>query len=308
MHSLIITALVAGLLGIQFSGFHATQTSVAIALAVGVLLIGLPHGSLDQKIGLGLFGRLPITARWSLFLTCYLSVTAMVILGWFASPLITLSVFFCMAAWHFGLEEETRSRLTWLQTLAAFSRGGMVIWVPALFQPEEVEFLITQIVPSHDSVVAVQTVGWIQLMSPLFLALLAFDFIVPGTDQPTIAGRPIIGEKRLRILSFVLLFALANPLVSFGVYFCAWHSVIGLRHLREHYGFSFRELSFHVAPMLSLAIALFAAGFLVSRMQNTLTPALVQTIFMGLSAVAIPHLVLHAIVDSIRLNGGGVTG
>lgn len=49
------------------------------------------------------------------------------------------------------------------------------------------------------------------------------------------------------------------------------------------------------------ALVLFGIGFLFVFDQN-FSQAILQTVFVGLSAVAIPHLLLHVVTDSVRLN------
>ena len=300
MHSLIIIILTSLVLLLQILGVQLPFSMVAAGLAIGVLLIGLPHGGLDQKIGLSLFSKFPRHIALPMFLASYLLIAAVVILGWVIAPMVTILAFFGLSAWHFGLEEETRERFTMVQRLSIIARGGMVIWIPAYFQGSVVADLITLILPAGDSFVAEQVVSVIQICSPIALGLLIFDLISAGgiASQPTFALSPKY-LHRIRVFAFAVLFATVDPLVSFGVYFCGWHSIRGLAHLRDQFQLTNRDLAWNLLPISSVAIALFAVGFLVSSSVNLIAPALVQTVFIGLSAVAVPHLLLHIVTDSI---------
>ena len=150
--------------------------------------------------------------------------------------------------------------------------------------------------------IAGQVVSVIQFSAPLLFGLLLFDTILAaGYNRRVLSGLNEIRLSLLRIVAFSILFATVDPLISFGVYFCGWHSVLGLAHLRDQFQFSNIELALNLLPISFMAIALFAVGFAVSSTVNLVGPAIVQTLFIGLSAVAVPHLLLHVITDSLRL-------
>lgn len=303
MHALFIVALIGILLLLEVLGLRMPFSILAGGLAFGVLLIGLPHGGLDQRIGLRLLDRFPRPFSVSVFFACYLLVAAVVIAGWVVAPLFTILAFFCLSAWHFGLEEETREGLYWVQRLGAVARGGMVIWIPAYFQGPRVTNLLSLILPTGDVSIAGQVVGVIQFFAPLLFGLLLLDTILTsGYQRRALSGLNKNSLSLLRIVAFSILFATVDPLISFGVYFCGWHSVLGLAHLRDQFQFSNAELALNLMPISLLAIALFAVGFVVSSSVNLVAPAIVQTLFIGLSAVAVPHLLLHVITDSLRLS------
>lgn len=303
MHSLIIIILISALLLLEVWGLQLPFSILAIGLAFGVLSIGLPHGGLDQKIGLRLLDGFRRPTALIIFFASYLLVAALVVVGWFVSPKITILAFFCLSAWHFGLEEETREQYSALEHLGSFARGGMVIWIPAVFQGDAVSSLLAMILPAGDSTVADQVVKAIQYFAPALIALVAVDTVFSARPaQSTFVGFHQKDLHRLRVGAFAIFFAVAHPLISFGVYFCAWHSVIGLNHLREQFRLSNLELARKLLPISLLAIALFSVGFILSSSANLFAPAIVQTIFIGLSAVAVPHLLLHVISDSLKLS------
>ncbi len=306
MHSMITFLMISIFLLLHMSGVELPLVLLASGLAVGVLLIGLPHGGLDQKIGLRLLGKLRPPLALAIFLASYLFIAAIVVTGWVVAPLLTILIFFCLAAWHFGLEEDNREHFSLLQRLSVIARGGMVIWIPAYFQGPAVTSLLTLILPTGDSLIAYQVVNAIQICGPVLFGLLVFDVVTANSlNQQTFLGLNQKQLHRIRVLAFAVLFATVDPLISFGVYFCGWHSVCGLAHLRDQFQYSNRELALNLLPISLLAIALFAGGFAVSTSVNLVAPALVQTIFIGLSAVAVPHLLLHIITDSIGMNVQG---
>ncbi|MFT5299686.1 MAG: Brp/Blh family beta-carotene 15,15'-monooxygenase [Mariniblastus sp.] len=301
MHSLIVSFAICMTLLIQAWGLRLSFSTTAIVLAVCVAMIGLPHGALDHKIGTRLLGSFSAPASYAIFFLSYLTVAAVVVAGWFLSPVLTVFGFFCLSVWHFGLEEDERKCLSWMQWLSMVARGGMVIWIPTVFQGEAITQLLTSILPAGDILVAKQIVTVITIIAPLLAILTIFDaFTYRNETQQGWMGFPANWQHRLRLLAFAILFAAADPLVSFGIYFCGWHSIRGLVHLREQFGFSTGNLLLKLTPISALAIGLFGVGFLFSRNSSVVTPAIIQTLFIGLSAVAIPHLLLHIVSDSIR--------
>ena len=310
MHSLVITTLVSLVLLTHTCGLALPKSAEVIILAFAVSFIGLPHGALDHAVGRRLLRDFSPLSAYGFFFAAYLTVVGVVITGWFVSPLVTVLGFFALSAWHFGLEEDERTSVDLLHWLGIVARGGMVIWVPVVFQANEVTRLLGLILPGGDLTVASQIVEIVRFLSPILFLLTLYDFVSSGRE-----GRAGNFVKRsnhidqLRIFTFFILFSLADPLVSFAIYFCGWHSIRGLVHLREQTGWPASKMLGRLMPLSVSALVLFGIGFLFALNRNIFSQAILQTIFVGLSAVAIPHLLLHVVTDSVRLNqfNGGVS-
>jgi len=310
MHSLVITTLVSLVLLTHTCGLALPKSAEVIILAFAVSFIGLPHGALDHAVGRRLLRDFSPLSAYGFFFAAYLTVVGVVITGWFVSPLVTVLGFFALSAWHFGLEEDERTSVNLLHWLGIVARGGMVIWVPVVFQANEVTRLLGLILPGGDLTVASQIVEIVRFLSPILFLLTLYDFVSSGRE-----GRAGNFVKRsnhidqLRIFTFFILFSLADPLVSFAIYFCGWHSIRGLVHLREQTGWPASKMLGRLMPLSVAALVLFGIGFLFALNRNIFSQAILQTIFVGLSAVAIPHLLLHVVTDSVRLNqfNGGVS-
>jgi Brp/Blh family beta-carotene 15,15'-monooxygenase len=105
------------------------------------------------------------------------------------------------------------------------------------------------------------------------------------------------------VASLVVLFAVASPLVSFPVYFCAWHSARGLRRLRVELGESWPELVRSLAPLTVGAIALVGLAAWLVLGGAGWDETLIRATFVGLSAVAMPHLLLHGVAPRVEAWG-----
>ena len=131
----------------------------------------------------------------------------------------------------------------------------------------------------------------------IMLPLAAAGWTLQGLMASTHTGqrRRVLLTDNALVASLVVLFAVASPLVSFPVYFCGWHSARGLERLRRELGESWPELARSLAPATMGAIALvgLAAWFVLGGAGWNGT--LIRATFVGLSAVAVPHLILHGV-------------
>jgi len=260
---------------------HLTPAIVTVGLATMVAIVGMPHGGLDHLFGRELF-RPRFGAFWVVvFGLAYLGTAGLVLLGWFVAPTLTVVLFFLISAIHFGDEENVRQPLRAVE-------GGMVIWVPLLFRQSEVAELLAWVVPGGDPE---RTRAGIIAAQPLLWAIAIFF----------IANLMVCNRitSAVRNMAFFTLFVFAPTLVSFVVYFCCWHSTRELMELaRRAYPLSpwrgLRRVMITAAPMAGLAVAATAAAAWWFSGDRGLPPVLVQAVFLGLSAVAVPHILLHA--------------
>jgi Brp/Blh family beta-carotene 15,15'-monooxygenase len=110
-----------------------------------------------------------------------------------------------------------------------------------------------------------------------------------------------------RLAVFALAFALLPVLVSFGLFFCGWHSVRELVALarqacptRPWRGFL--KVVRLAAPRAALAVMATAGAAWWFAAERALTSVVAQAVFLGLSAVAVPHILLHAAANRLRAN------
>jgi len=302
MHSIAIISVISliGFVEVSTGAVSALQVStLALLTAVGVAVVGVPHGGLDHLEGsklLGMRGLRGIT----FFSLAYICVSSFVVIGWYVLPLATILAFFVLSAWHFGLEEDQRGGLGVMGAAARIARGGMVIWVPALVQPQAITDLLATVMPVSNSGMATQVVAMLTVTGPFLILLAVYDavtFTDGNSDSSSAPKRAWL--HRLRLLAFALLFATAHPLLSFAIYFCGWHSIRGLIHLYEESGAaSATQFVARLVPISGAALALLGGAYVFWSGIASTTDALIRTTFVGLSALAIPHLLLHIASDA----------
>ena len=266
-----------------------------ILLAVLVAFVGMPHGGLDHLVGRVLcrpvFGR-----AWPIyFFAWYLAVAALVVVGWLSAPIATMTLFFLLSALHFAQTERDHP-------LLAVVFGGMVIWVPMLAQPEAVARLLDWITPAAQA----EEFRWAMDRAQPMLVMLAVLAggvwgwrILNALSQ----GRPQQLAETLTQIGYAGLLVFAPVLVSFTIYFCARHSARELRHLAEQANPGDPAAGLHhvlrvAAPMSLGAVVLTLAGAWLWHDGTGAEPAVGADLFLGPSAVAVPHILLHWLADS----------
>ncbi len=311
MHAASITLLAWAMIGAACFFPAASAISVGSVLALLVAVVGLPHGAADHRFAGPRLEPLLGPAWWGVFLAGYLAIAGAVVLGWFLAPAATILVFFLASAWHFGQEEpdltpgQRGAKL--LRQAFRMARGGLVIWVPVALQTDEVVRILSLTAPRgfapeiQWAVDALKACSWVMLA----LAGAAWGWQALLAIASEGRRRRILLLDTFMVASLVLLFAWANPVVGFLIYFCGWHSARGLRRLRRELGESWRQLVASLAPLTALAIGLVAlTTCLVLRAPNW-NDTLIRATFVGLSAVALPHLVLHGagpVIDQMSRN------
>jgi len=304
MHSAFITILAAMLVFAIAIGLGSSRTVEVFTLSTLVAVIGVPHGALDHVVGQRLF-RPTFGQFWgTAFFSIYLAIAVIVVWGWYALPVLTILAFFVFSAWHFGLEERDDQTGNWTRHLTAIASGGLIIWLPSLCRGDDVVELLSIITPTNQDSAIADCVAIVAksaiVMIPLcILDCLQRDLQVKHTGQGLV--ELIATSNSLRMLSLALLCIVASPLVSFTVYFCGWHSVRGLNELARAQGESAVVMFRKLLPLTITALGLVTIGAVFWSSTSAVESSLIRTVFIGLSAMAVPHLCLHVVDDALSL-------
>ena len=301
MHSMIVSLTYVTLALVELVGLSSSRPVEAVILAASVAFIGVPHGAFDHVIGQRLlkpmFGSL-----WSaLFFIFYLAMASCVVVGWFFWPVGTILAFFFASAWHFGIEDCESNEHGWLKHALAIASGGLVIWFPALIRRRDVIDLLALVIPDEDQRTAVVCATSTAACAVVLVPLVLLSTVKSLTDfmkrERSLAL--LLSSDFFRNLTLILLCATVSPLVSFTVYFCGWHSIRGLIRIAGTVEDHPLMLALKLAPLTILAIGLAVAGSSVWSSTQLLTPSLIRTVFIALSALAVPHLFLYVSDDLI---------
>ena len=124
---------------IFFSAFEVLRDNSFILFSFFLILtIGISHGALDHEKGKKLLKIYKIKNTEVFYIT-YIGIAIFVILIWILSPILLLSLFLIVAAYHFGKEDsdfiETKNA-NFLE-IFYFIKGSLVISAPLLFHKAE---------------------------------------------------------------------------------------------------------------------------------------------------------------------------
>jgi Brp/Blh family beta-carotene 15,15'-monooxygenase len=245
-----------------------------LLLAPLVAILGLPHGALDLPIAEALW---PLHGwRGKLrFMAIYLGLAAGVILVWILVPGVALAAFLACSVLHFS-DDWSQSALP-----LRWTGGVATIGAPALLHPEDVATHFAYLAPPSVAVVIANVAA---IAGALGLCVYIATCILrpearcrAATEQAILWGHA----------------ALLPPLMFFIVYFCSLHSI---RHFSTTILFVPHAGRALVIAALLSGIVILTATFYLQTLLDGSSDALVrnlsQTVFIGLAALTVPHMIL----------------
>jgi beta-carotene 15,15'-dioxygenase len=297
MHAASVILLSWAMIGAACFFFDVVAGLMAGVLTLLVAVVGLPPGAADHRFARPRLEPVFGMAWLPVFLVGYLAAALAVVGGWLLAPAITIVVFFLASAWHFGAEEPRFAvGPRRLRQVFRLTRGGLVIWVPLVFRGADVGDILARITPSGSGNAISHAITFLTACAWFMLAIAAAGWLLQGLAAMERTGRVrrvLLADNAL-VASLAVLFAVASPVIGFLVYFCAWHSARGLSRLRAELGESWPELATSLAPLTAGAIGLIGLVAWLAFDGADWNDTLIQATFVGLSAVAMPHLLLHA--------------
>ena len=259
-------------LALELSNFRIPSSLLVATLAILVVFLGLPHGSLDPlvawKAGMwrdvrGLF----------VFLALYLVLAGASIVLWISFPLVALILFLGYSAWHFA--GDWRASLPLVPRLAA---GLVIVSGPALFHAE--------LVASYFTILTQNAAGSMAFVRVLSLVSIPAAVLVFGTALRLVQRNPAFAGELAVLVTCALLLP---PLVFFILYFCGLHSP---RHLMETVKGLNKTAVISVGVGVTFLTVVGGWGVLVMLPSASLDERLLQIIFIGLAALTVPHMLL----------------
>lgn len=274
-------AFAVALLSPLLPAVHSAQALGAIALLI--LLLGVPHGALDPIFAQQLHGVRSVPG-WLWFALLYVLAASLVVAAWYVAPGAFLIVFLLVSVVHFSGDLASST-----PPVTRLLYGGAIIVLPAAMHATELLRLFTMLVgtdPSRALTAALQLLAWPWLAALLIAALAQWRH-----DRYT----------ALEVVAVGVVAVLAPPLYAFAAFFCVMHSA---RHILRTVEYadgiaSPRRLLMLALPPLLLTTA--AAVLLALRLPAAVVGnGLVQIIFVGLAALTVPHM---ALVERVRWAG-----
>jgi Brp/Blh family beta-carotene 15,15'-monooxygenase len=275
---LLVTAV---LVVAAFCGAQPDKATTLVILVVGVVMLGLPHGALDPMVARKAFAN---HGRYSsvVFYAVYLLAVLMYAAYWMRLPTMGLGCFLILSAYHFGSDWYRRGTV-----LTRLGYGLTVVTLPALLHASTVAEIFTQLGTQH----AQTLVSVSRVVAPLAL--------VAGGAGAILQFR----QRRTDLAEFLAVVAgalLLEPLVFFTCYFSLLHSPRHLLETAQELGLTnFRKIAFKSLPILVATLAL-AALFYLHLQGAQSSGRIVMTVFIGLAALTVPHMLLDTLASERR--------
>ncbi len=205
---------------------------------LSLVFLGLPHGAWDHRVMAATRGKRLSLRHLVAFCAVYGLLVALYGALWTAAPAAAFALFILMSWLHWGQGDAAYLRL-WLPGRAGppalltwLVRGGAPILLPVFRFPDEFARIAAGVTnlfrPSKAAdwlpAPSVRAAGAI-LLGGLVTAYLFFLFRAARRGGAvTAAACEDVAEVALLYATF----AVANPTLAVGIYFCCWH---GLRHI-----------------------------------------------------------------------------
>ena len=252
-------------------GWQGNEEWVLYLLICLVVVAGLPHGALDPLVARqnGLW-RTPLGL--TTFLFGYLLISGLALLGWVFFPGISLALFLLYSAWHFsGDWRDSLPRST------RFWQGMVIVCFPVLGNDKSVQSIYTILAGSSAADLIVEASLWLALPAALG-SVLSCLYLLAKKDWAI-----------LELITLAFLALLLPPLIFFLIYFCFLHSP-------RHFFSTVRNIPWTqtvplviIFTLLTVALGCFAYGNLPARI---FSESMLRIIFIGLSVLTIPHMLL----------------
>ena len=255
-----------------------------------IFFIGLPHGSFDGAVAslVGFNNRI----QFLKFIFYYLFLFLLVILFWLYFPIISLTIFIIMTVIHFGLCDWTNYKINKYKYSVSFTHGMTIIF-GIIFFNEDQSFLIFEYL-TNDNIYLFQN----YFLIPYFLTLLSILYFTYLSFFEKKLQKGI-----LEILLLLLIFYLCDPLLSFAIYFCFFHTYKHLKHLIKNIYLNLTNKKFVIYSTFIFTVVSWVGGLgiVYYLFQNlSLYESILKVIFIGLAALTLPHMLLVDIIYRSR--------
>lgn len=244
-------------------------------LITGLILIGIPHGAVDDMLkGDGTFRKIDFR-----FIVVYLLQGLVMIMWWWFHAPSALIGFLLYSAWHFGQADLVESELQTFGTAgkaSVFIQGAGTLAVILLSHVTELNEILQELtVPGISE-------SWTPV-SYLILTAMVFNGIFMRSRKLLIGYLTLAVSTQLPLL------------MAFGVYFIFQHSLRGWKHIRTKLKMNNLELfrsalPFHLGAWIMLALMYWILTIYKPAAEIT-GFGLIGIFFIFLSGLSFPHVI-----------------
>jgi beta-carotene 15,15'-dioxygenase len=278
LHIISLAAL-AGLAAITRQFWFNTSFEWA-AVAVLIVVAGIPHGSLDHLLA----QKRSKKFRMLSYLGAYLLTAGFYLGVWMLFPGIAFLLFLGFTAWHFGETDFNCFRSGNKAPVPVFLYGcALTCWL--LTQDGALLQQLTAMI-TRNSTVASGLVKYLLLVPPVaWLVLCSFLLFFNPVTWP--------GHVQAKLLFVLFLYLLSHTSLLFGfvLYFTGWHSMNALLHIRQEL-FQFAGMNMLLKNAIIATAGALLLLFLLGWLSDGawLTANALPALFILLSILTLPHM------------------
>ena len=270
-----------------------------------MLVIGIPHGAVDHIISADLYNLSKSFSDQIKFYFPYLALMFAMGIIWYISPIIGFAIFLLCTIYHFGQADLIHLSIpNPLKKLLYLSRGVMVVGLIIFINPS-LSYPVMESIAGLDFAStfpfihysfeigifsAFQHLLLLAIATAVHRATLSVSFWYPITDTLLIIG----------------LFAFAEPVIAFAVYFGCWHSLGHVKELKEFFSSNGKKWSireFYKSSWLFTMISI--VGLVMLYWLNAAFGSeeqMLALLFILISALTLPHMFVVEIMFKSRVS------
>jgi Brp/Blh family beta-carotene 15,15'-monooxygenase len=283
--------------------FPLNATLQLIFFGLGVILFGIPHGSLDhfiyhqernEKMNVKSLGK---------FLLFYIGFAILYALLWLISVELSILLFILISAYHFGeMDLKGLSIQTSLSSRILFSLYGLLFLVNyLLFQFPQVEAILLGFPGFEQSQVDKLRLLYgfqeeVMIASILFFVPILLFYLY----QSKLIGFTQI-EAVLQLLILMLIVFNLPILLGFGFYFNIWHAGLSMIEIKKFLGWQDKSYWFiYRKSWLTNGASFLMIAILFAVFQGDLE-RLLAVFFIAIAVLTAPHMkVISVLFSKVR--------
>lgn len=272
---------------------HLSVKAQLVLLLITLLLTGIPHGSFDFYLEEQRYQEHKRKFNRFLFLAKYILLMIFYAALWFFFPNLSLFIFICLTAYHFGEIDWISKNDKLLNPFILFLYGLIIILFLITVHIKDSAPLVYILLKERVAVEQIITMGaTVAFYCKIGFCLVAvIIFIV----------RKRIGWNLIDVFVFLtqtlLLYLICTLLpfyLSFMFYFGIWHSSLSLDIIRKQLNFTnnmqgWKKMLKKCSPFVMIAVlALFVFSF--SKYSILFSGTVITNIIIGIAILTLPHL------------------
>jgi Brp/Blh family beta-carotene 15,15'-monooxygenase len=281
------------------------QLVLWLPLLVGLVIVGMPHGAVDNLVPGRLLGRALTRRQMTGFLTGYVLLAGAGVALWLIDPSVAVVALLAVAALHWGQGEvwflvhglgrdRPRDGISYASIIAA--RGLLPVLGPIVLHPTAFQTALHGALKPFGAGglnLAPHGVGE-AIAIALLVAAVAAAVLASFRDGPRGRARDLV-----ELAGLVLFVAIAPPVLAIGTYFVAWHSVRHVARLAalERPPRSVPDLARDGAPNTAIALGAIVVLGILLAVDTASAAALAGVSLAVVFGLTLPHTLLISWMD-----------